>query len=407
MSASRPLRVAVIAGEESGDLLGADLCRALEASSGGPIELFGVGGRHLATLGLDTMFDPSAIALMGATAVIKDLPRLLVRISTTAKAIVAAKPDCLITIDSPEFTLRVAKKVRARNPDIPIIHYVCPSVWAWRPERAPAMRACVDHVLCILPFEAAALKRLDGPPGTYVGHRLVYEPGVLHAARHQANRRKPSPVEDKTLLVLPGSRRSEVSGLIKTFGETVDILYERGRTLRVLIPTVPHVAEMVEKATAKWPAAPEIILDPARKWQAFGEADAALAASGTVSLELALCRVPLVSCYRSDRLMRLMTHLITTWSGALPNLIADRALVPEYYDTTIRPGLLARQMEQLMTPDSDARMLQLNGFADVARRMATKRRPGTAAAEIVLRYIRGRGKPSTDRWTPPPSPGQQ
>jgi lipid-A-disaccharide synthase len=388
MSAKRLLKIAVVAGEESGDLLGADLVRALEAANGGDVELIGVGGRHLQTVGLKSLFDPAAIALMGASAIVKDLPRLMVRIHSTARMIADAAPDCLITIDSPEFTLRVAKKVRAKNPSIPIIHYVCPSVWAWRPSRAAAMRPYVDHILCVLPFEVGELSRLSGPPGTYVGHRLSYDTGILHAAHAQSDRLKPASHDEKTLLVLPGSRKSEVRGLIGTFGETIEILKQRGQRLRLLMPTVPHVADLVEVETTKWPQHPEIILDLARKWQAFGEADAALAASGTVSLELALCRVPLVACYRSDRLMRLFMSLITTWSASLPNLIADKVLVPEYYDMFIRPGMLARQLEQLMTTDSDLRRLQLNGFTEVKKRMATTRRPGAAAADIVLGHIK-------------------
>lgn len=387
MTGGHPLKVAVVAGEESGDLLGADLARALESATG-DIQLIGVGGRHLQAMGLKSFFDPAAIALMGASAIVKDLPRLIARIHSTARGIADAAPDCLITIDSPEFTLRVAQKVRARNPSIPIIHYVCPSVWAWRPSRAAAMRPYVDHILCILPFEVSELQRLGGPPGSYVGHRLTHDTGILHAAHMQTERQKPTSQDEKTLLVLPGSRKSEVRGLIGVFGETIELLKRRGQRLRLLMPTVPHVADLLEAETAKWPQHPEIILDPVRKWQAFGEADAALAASGTVSLELALCRVPLVACYRTDRLMRLVMGLITTWSASLPNLIADRAVVPEYYDISIRPGMLARQLEQLMTADSDLRRLQLNGFAEIKKRMATTRRPGTVAAEAVLAHIK-------------------
>src|SRR4029453_2328216 len=151
---------------------------------------------------------------------------------------------------------------------------------------------------------------------------------------------------------------------------------------RLLLPTVPQMTDLVEAETAKWPQHPEIIVHPVRKWQAFGEADAALAASGTVSLELALCRVPLVSCYRSDRLMRLFMGLITAWSASLPNLIVDRVIVPEYYDMFIRPGMIARQIEQLMTAASDLRRLQLNGFTEVKKSMATARRAGAIAADV-------------------------
>ena len=165
-----PLRIAIVAGEESGDLLGADLIAALKAKTGREIRLVGLGGRHLKALGLTPPFDASEIALMGFSAVLAGLPRLIRRIGQVASLIATEKPDCLVTIDSPDFSLRVAKKVCAANPTIPIVHYVCPSVWAWRPGRAPAMKPYVDHILCILPFEAKALERLGGPQGTYVGH---------------------------------------------------------------------------------------------------------------------------------------------------------------------------------------------------------------------------------------------
>jgi lipid-A-disaccharide synthase len=400
MTPDRPIKVAIIAGEESGDLLGADLLRALESVSGRDVELTGVGGRHLQAMGLKSMFDPAAIALMGVSAIVRDLPQLVARIGRTAKAVADAAPDCLVTIDSPEFTLRVAKKVRARNPSIPIIHYVCPSVWAWRPSRAAAMRPYVDHILCILPFEVDELARLGGPPGTYVGHRLTHDAGILHAAHLQSDRQKPTSHDEKTLLILPGSRRSEVKGLSSVFGDTVSELMKRGHTMRLLLPTLPQLADLVEAETAKWPQHPEIIIHPARKWQAFGEADAALAASGTVSLELALCRVPLVACYQTDRLMRLLLGMITTWSASLPNLIVDRVIVPEYYDIFIRPGMIARQIEQLMTAGSDLRRLQLNGFAEVKRRLATARRAGVAAADVVLEHIGQHSNNVGDRHSP-------
>ncbi|WP_367220276.1 lipid-A-disaccharide synthase, partial [Mesorhizobium sp.] len=209
MASERPLKIAIVAGEESGDLLGADIVRALEKTTGRKIRLVGIGGRHLQDLGLTPLFDGSEIALMGFSAVLRDLPRLMRRISQTAGAIAAERPDCLITIDSPDFSLRVAKRVRAAAPAIPIVHYVCPSVWAWRPGRAAAMKPYVDHILCILPFEVKALTRLGGPPGTYVGHRLTQDPGVLGAAKAQSLPRDLSEDRVKTLLVLPGSRRGE------------------------------------------------------------------------------------------------------------------------------------------------------------------------------------------------------
>lgn len=380
---SDPLRIAVIAGEESGDLLGADLIRALKEQSGREIELIGIGGRHLEELGLRSLFPSSDIALMGISAVLRDLPRLIGRIGSTARTIAQANPHCLLTIDSPEFALRVARKVRVSNPAIATVHYVCPSIWAWRPGRAKTMKSFIDKVLCVLPFEVGELSRLDGPPGIYVGHRLSADPGIAIAAAMQAAERDLSDDRQKTLLLLPGSRRGEVSRLIGPFGEAISMLLQRGHRLRLLLPTVPHVADMVRQATINWPVQPEIILDPEKKWQAFGEADAALIASGTVSLELALCGTPMVQCYKLDSFARLLRGLITAWSASLPNLIADRLVVFEFIDFYVRPGFLARQLEALMA-DTEQRRWQKRGMAEVVRRMTTDRPPGEAAASALL-----------------------
>ncbi|TKT76972.1 lipid-A-disaccharide synthase [Aquamicrobium sp. LC103] len=386
MQDAAPLRIAIVAGEESGDLLGADLVAALTRKTGRPVELVGVGGRHLEALGLKPLFDGSEIALMGVTAVVRDLPRLIRRIGETARLVLREKPDCLITIDSPEFSLRVARKVKAADPTIPTVHYVCPSVWAWRPGRAAQMRAYVDHVLCILPFEPDELRRLNGPAGTFVGHRLTQDRHILAAAESQLGRPDRGGREKK-LLLLPGSRRAEVAGLMDDFGRAAEILGERGNRFQLLLPTVPRLADTVSQATANWKIRPEIILDPERKGQAFAEADAALAASGTVLLELALSRVPVISCYRTDFIWRALSGLIKAWSAALPNLIAGWPVVPEFYNETVRPEYLARLVEQLWS-NTPARAAQLHGFEAVAAALETPRPSGELAAETVLSLVR-------------------
>ncbi|TGQ72673.1 MAG: lipid-A-disaccharide synthase [Mesorhizobium sp.] len=386
--ADRALKIAIVAGEESGDLLGADIVRSLRLATGREVQLVGLGGRHLQALGLVSPFDAGEIALMGFSAILRDLPRLVRRIGQMAGIVADARPDCLITIDSPDFSLRVAKKVRAANPSIPIVHYVCPSVWAWRPGRAAAMKPYVDHILCILPFEVKELERLGGPPGTYVGHRLTHDAGVLGAAKAQSLPRDLAADRVKTLLVLPGSRRGEVRRLLEPFGQTVAMLRSRGHRLRLLLPTVPHVAEIVRSAVARWDEKPEIILDPERKWQAFGKADAALIASGTVSLELALSGVPMVSCYRVDPVARLVAlYLVSVWSALLPNLISDRALIPEFYNEFVKPNNLARQLEALFG-DTGMRAWQKDGFVEIARRMTTEKPSGDIAAQVVMECIR-------------------
>ncbi|MCT7375635.1 lipid-A-disaccharide synthase [Chelativorans salis] len=387
MSRERPLRIAVVAGEESGDILGADLVAAIGRQTGRTVELTGVGGRNLEGLGLKSLFNADDIALMGISAVLRDLPRLMRRIGQAASAITAVKPDCLITIDSPDFGLRVAKRVRAADPSIPIVHYVCPSVWAWRPGRAAAMRPHVDHVLCLLPFEPDELRRLGGPPGTFVGHRLSNDENIQAAARAQDGKGGKGQGARKKLLLLPGSRKGEVRRLLGPFGETVAELTAAGHTFDVALPTVPHVAELVKTAAAGWPVRPEIILDQARKWAAFAEADAALACSGTVALELALSRVPFISCYKTDAVAsRLAPFLLTVWSASLPNLIAGWPVVPEHFNEFVRPGYLARQLDQLWR-DTPTRRAQREGFAEVAEALATPRPSGDMAAEIVIGQI--------------------
>src|SRR5690606_17467598 len=187
------------------------------------------------------------------------------------------------------------------------------------------------------------------------------------------------------------SRRSEVKRLLEPFGEAVRILAARGNLFDVTIPTVPHVAPLVEAGTAGWPVRARIVHGDEAKWQAFAEADAAIAASGTVTLELALCGVPFVSCYRTDPVIgSVMARMITAWSASLPNLIADWPVVPEYYDGQIRPGRLARYVEQL-TADTPARDAQMAGFADVHAAMKTDRPAGELAAEALLAVLEKTG----------------
>ncbi len=386
---SAPLRIGIVAGEESGELLAADLIVALKAATGREIELVGVGGERLEELGLKSLFPSDEIGLMGVSAILKDLPRLIRRIGTTADAIVAANPDCLVTVDSPEFTLRVAKKVRAADPSIPIVHYVCPSVWAWRQGRAAEMKPYVDTVLCHLPFEPAELARLGGPPGVFVGHRLSSEPGVLAAAQAQTRARDLSGGAEKTLVVLPGSRKGEVTRLLEPFGETVDLMRQRGMKFRVLLPTVARVEPIVRSMTAGWAVQPEIVTGDEGKWRAFAEADAALCASGTVSLELGLAGIPTVSCYKLDAGARLLKGMVKVWSIVLPNLIADRPIIPEFVDIHVRPNYLARYLEALMG-DTPLRQWQVEGFAEVRRRMATDRPAGELAAAAVLEAVGSR-----------------
>lgn len=385
---SRPLKIAIVAGEESGDLLGADLIDALRLQTDRLVDLVGVGGDHLAARGLKAFFDPHEIALMGLGAIIKNLPGLVLRIRQTARQIVAEKPDCVLLIDSPDFTHRVAKKIRAADPSIPIVKYIAPSVWAWRPQRARAMRAYIDHVLTVLPFEVDVMERLNGPQATYVGHRLSsYAPIIETRAAQLALEPQRSEAGKYTLLLLPGSRRTEIQMLMEPFGRAVEELSQRVEKLEVILPTLPRIEAMVRDLSRDWAVKPLIVVGDEEKWKAFARADAALAASGTVSLELALSRIPSVLSYKADWFARkFLMPKITIWSAALPNIIADEPVVPEFFNEFVRPGMLARNLERLMRPGS-ARQAQLDGFDAVASVMATERPSGEIGARVLLDAI--------------------
>ena len=331
------LKVGVIAGEVSGDLLGGDLIAALRASYPGRIELVGVGGEALERQGLTSLFDFSELSIMGISQVLKRLPSLLRRIRQTADALIAARPDVLVIIDSPDFTHRVAKRVRKALPDLPVVNYVCPSVWAWKEERAPRMRGYVDHVLALLPFEPAVMERLHGPKTTYVGHRLTGDPDIqrVRAARFARTDRAPG---ERACLLLPGSRSTEINRLLPIFGDMAKELSARNPGIRFLLPTVPRQEALVRQLTADWPVKPHITASTEEKWQAFAEADAAVAASGTVILELALARVPVLSTYRFDWLANFVVKKLKVWTAAIPNIIADYVVVPEYLNEQVRAG---------------------------------------------------------------------
>jgi lipid-A-disaccharide synthase len=378
------LKLAVIAGEVSGDLLGADLVTSLRPLVKGDLSLIGVGGEGLEAEGLTSLFDYSELSIMGISQVLARLPKLILRIRQTANAIIAAKPDILVIIDSPDFTHRVARRVRTALPDLPIVNYVCPSVWAWKSERAVKMLPYVDHVLAVLPFEPEVMQRLGGPPTTYVGHRLAMDANVLAVRERQTEKRAASmSLDSATCLLLPGSRGSEISRLLPAFGETAEELHSRHPNMRFLLPTVPRQENLVRQITASWPVKPEITVGSAAKWKAFAEADAAVAASGTVILELALAGIPVVSTYKADWIIRLMHKRIKIWTAAIPNLVADYALVPEYLNEAIRAGALSRWIERL-TANTPERQAMLAGYSTVWQRMKTEKPPGETAARIVL-----------------------
>src|SRR5215204_695936 len=254
--------VCLISAEESGDRLGAALMRALAVRTGGAVRLIGVGGHEMEAEGLTTLTPIKPFAFIGFGGLLRQLPMLIRSIRATANAAVAIRPDVLVIIDSPDFTHRIARIVRARCPTIPIVNYVSPSVWAWRPSRAPAMRAYIDRVLALLPFEPAAMARLGGPACSYVGHPLIEQIDQLRPNPQEAKRRDADP---PLLLVLPGSRAGEIRRLVPIFGQAIALLRERYGMFELVLPTVPHLAARVREATAGWAVKPRIIAERADK----------------------------------------------------------------------------------------------------------------------------------------------
>ncbi|MCK0195657.1 lipid-A-disaccharide synthase [Ancylobacter sp. 6x-1] len=379
--ASPPRDVFLVAGEESGDVLGAGLMRALAELQPG-IAFRGVGGAHMQAEGLASLFPMDDLTAMGFAQVVAGLPRILKRMAEVVRAICADPPDVLVLVDLPDFNHHVAARVRRRLPHLPIVKYVAPTVWVWREGRARAMRPHVDHVLAVLPFEPEVMARLGGPPTSYVGHPLLAELDSLRPAVEEVRRREAQP---PVLLVLPGSRRSELSRLGDTFGEVLGLLSQDVPAFELVVPTLPRRRAQVEEITKRWPVKPRIVVDPKEKRAAFRVARAALAASGTVTLELALAGVPTVAAYRVPRIEGwIAPYILKITTAILPNLILNENVVPEYLQWHIDPPAMARQLARLLEggPERD---MQLAGFRRLVEVMGLSgETPSRRAARIVL-----------------------
>jgi lipid-A-disaccharide synthase len=386
---ARPLTLWLVAGEESGDQLGAGLMRALRARLGPDgVRFAGVGGGRMAGEGLESLFAMSDIAVMGIGAVVARLPLLLRRIRETAAAAVSARPDGLVIIDSPDFTHRVARRVRAAMPDLAIVNYVSPSVWAWRPGRAPRMRPYVDHVLALKPFEVDAHRRLGGPDCTYVGHPLTER---LDELRPAPGERAPIGGGPLRLLVLPGSRRTEIARLMGPFGGALERLSSAlGREVEATLPAVPHLADEIARVARRWPIRPRIVHGEAAKFAAFRSAHVALAASGTVTLELALGGVPMVVAYRVSKLEEQLKYVITAPSIVLANLVIGENVIPELLQWQCEPVRIVSELAPLCA-DTPERRRQLDAFARLDALMDTgDETPSERAARIVLETVAGK-----------------
>jgi lipid-A-disaccharide synthase len=376
------LTIFLVAAEESGDRLGAALMRALTVRTAGAVRFVGIGGHEMAAEGLTTLASVKQFAFIGFGGLVRHLPALIRYMRATAAAAVAARPDVLVIIDSPDFTHRIARMVRARSPTIPVVNYVSPSVWAWRPWRARAMRAYVDHVLALLPFEPAALAKLGAPPCSYVGHPLTEQIAKLRPNAEETRRRQTNP---PVVLVLPGSRAGEIRRLAPIFGETLERVRDRFGPFEAVLPTVPHLAERVRQATAGWGVPPRIVIEPAEKLSAFRNARAALAKSGTVTLELALAGVPMVTAYRVMHIeAAILRRIALVDTVILANLVAGERFVPEFLQRACTPQNLANALLPLLgdTPERRRQTEMFERFDEIME--IGNANPSQRAAEIVL-----------------------
>lgn len=357
--ARKPLDVFLVAGEASGDALGGPLMAALRARLGGAVRFRGVGGAAMQAEGLASLYPMEDLTAFGIDQVIFKLPAILRRLRETARAITAAPPDLLILIDSPDFNHRLAKRVRRALPDLTIVKYVSPTVWVWRPGRAKAMRPNFDHVLALFPFEPAVHAKLGGPPCTYVGHPLLERLSDLRPSAAEQTARDGVP---PFMLVLPGSRRTEIRRLAPIFGETLGRIAAARSHVEFVLPTLPSCADEVAGAVRSWPVQPHIVTTESEKFAAFRRARVALAASGTVTLELALAHVPTVAAYKVSRLEApIARRVIRSPSVILPNLILGENVVPELLQEDCTSEKLAAELLPLFE-NGPARRRQLQAF---------------------------------------------
>ena len=373
----------LIAGEPSGDLIGAGLMMALKDATGGTVRFAGIGGEHMAGHGFQSLFPMAELSVMGLVEVLPRVPRLLRRIRQTALDIRRRAPDAVVTIDAPGFSFRVARRLAGQG--IPLIHYVAPTVWAWRPGRAAKIARFLDHVLAVLPFEPPYFEAV-GLPCTFVGHPIVEESASGDGAKFRTDH--DIPADAPVLGVLPGSRHGEVSRLLGPFGGAVALLADRLPDLRVVTVTLSAVADEVEAATRDWRAPVTVVRGTSMRADAFNACDAAIAASGTVAIELAVARTPMVIGYRMAPLtMAIARALVRVPYVNVMNLTLGREAIPEFIQEACTAEALAEQVGKLLV-DPAARDAQIEAIGTALGELGHGGEiPSRRAAQVVLDVI--------------------
>jgi lipid-A-disaccharide synthase len=375
--------VYLVAGEHSGDVLGARLMAALRQARP-ELRFCGVGGPRMAAEGLRSLFPMHELAVMGLLEILPRLRQLRRRLNETAADIARQRPDVLVTIDSPGFTLRLLKQVQSLG--IPRVQYVAPQVWAWREHRVRKFPGLWERLLCLLPFEEEFFAG-HGLPASFVGHPVL-ESGADHgdAARFRATHGLAD--EARIVVLMPGSRRSEAPRLLPVYGAALSLLAARVRHLVPVVPVAAAVAKTVRRAAARWPVPPVIVTDVQDKHDAYAAASAALTKSGTSTLELALAGVPMAVTYRVNPLTAMVARrLIRVPHVAMVNLLAGRLVVPELLQQDCTPDKLAATLSTLLDDPAVADAQRAAFRAVMTSLSPAGRSPSMAAAEEVLSVL--------------------
>jgi lipid-A-disaccharide synthase len=381
-------RIVLVAGEPSGDVLGARLMTALQLATGGAVRLEGIGGEQMIRAGLESRFPMGELSNMGLVELLPLLPLLLRRIRETTEWLQGDPPDLLVTIDAPGFNLRLARGLQGRG--IPLLHYVAPTVWAWKPKRAAVFAQVFDHLLALLPFEPPYFTP-HGLACTYVGHPAL-ETMAGQADGVGFRRRHGIAPTAKAICLLPGSRALELRRLMPSFADAVRRIALRNPGLHVILPTVAPVARQAEEGAKACGVPVTTIVDPAEKRDAFAASDAALAASGTVAVELAVVGTPAVIAYRANPISAaIVRRLVKIKYASLINLLLDRAATPELLQENCRPAAMAEAIDRLLS-DPAARAAQTAAYGDAMAELAVEGRPSDRAAAVALVMLAGARK---------------
>lgn len=378
----------IIAGEPSGDALGGKLIHALKAKLG-DVTLHGVGGQRMEEAGLQSLFPMSELSIMGFVELIPHIPHLLKRIDQTVADILEKRPNVVVTIDSPGFTFRVAKKLQ--DAGIPLVHYVAPTVWAYKPERAAKIAKLFDHLMVLLPFEPPYFEK-EGLQTTFTGHPIVEEK-ILHGRKDRLMGAYGIARDARIITVLAGSRKTETKKLLPVYQETIELLAKQYDNLHIMLPTVPALEEELKVFAENLPVPATVTISVQDKLDAYAASEVALAKSGTATLELALAHVPMVITYKVNRFSAwMLRRMIKVKYVNLINILQDREVIPERLQEQCKPEVLAEEIGTLLD-DEHKRRAQVSACEESLRQLGlgAKPSPSEKAAEVVMGYLGSRG----------------